>query len=100
MRPMHAFESGVGATLTSGIVAFICVVLPGGALAAYTARAHRRNRSARARSETEVDYEARDDLTPTLEETLRRYTFPPEGALRAVTTAPAPGLSRDHLRRY
>ena len=77
----------LGAMLMWVIVAIVLVVFLGGASVAYGGRARRLNRSARAFSEAEVDYEARRDLIPKLEETLRSYTFGPRGALQAVVRA-------------
>ena len=55
-------------------------------------RSSRRNRTAEVWSETEVDYKARDDLIPNLEETLKIYAFPQrEGSeTHAEQTTPSP----------
>jgi len=70
------------------IVAVIPIALLGSFFLASNGRASRRKRTADVWSETEVDYKARHDLIPTLEETLRGYTFRPRRALQAVTTVP------------
>ncbi len=63
------------------IFAVISVSVLGIAIVAIRDRASRRNRTAEVWSETEIDYKARDDLIPNLEETLKMYGFPQrEGA--------------------
>ncbi len=69
------------------IVSVVSIVLVGSVLLASKARASRRNRTAEVWSETEVDYKARHDLIPKLEETLKGYTFRPRATLQAVTRA-------------
>jgi len=61
--------------LTWFLTTVVFVALLGSLLIAYSGRARRRGRRAQAWSEAEVEYEARRDLIPQLEETLRSYTF-------------------------
>jgi len=91
------------------IFVVISVVVVGIALVAFRRRASQRNRTAEAWSETEVDYKARDDLIPNLEETLKMYGFPQrEGAEAQIepaapspqaATAPSPTGRRRHPGR-
>jgi hypothetical protein len=71
-------------------VTFIAVL--GIAIVVSRGRSSRRNRTAEVWSETEVDYKARDDLIPNLEETLKIYAFPQrEGSeTHAEQTTPSP----------
>ncbi len=69
--------------LTWVLATVVLVALLGALLVAHSGRARRRDRHARAWSEAEVEYEARRDLIPQLEETLRSYTFRPAGARRS-----------------
>jgi hypothetical protein len=87
MRSQRAHEGGVDAMLVWVIVSVIPIVLVGSVLLASKARASRRNRTAEVWSETEVDYKARHDLIPKLEETLKGYAFRPMATLQAVTKA-------------
>jgi hypothetical protein len=76
MRFGHAYKNGGDAVLTWLILAVVPVaVLLGGAILAPKGRASRRTRRSKAWSETEVDYKARHDLIPKLEETLEIYAF-------------------------
>ena len=61
--------------LTWVLVTAFFVALLGSLLVAHAGRARRRDRRAQAGSQAEVEYEARRDLIPRLEETLRSYTF-------------------------
>jgi hypothetical protein len=58
------------------IFVVVSVAVLGVALVAFRGTASRRNRASEVWSETEVDYKARDDLIPNLEETLKMYAFP------------------------
>ncbi len=58
------------------IFAVISIVVLGIALVASRGRASRRNSTSEVWSETEVDYKARSDRIPNLEETLKIYAFP------------------------
>lgn len=58
------------------IFAVISIALSGVALVASRDRAIRRNRASGRSLETEVDYQARNDRIPNLEETLKLYAFP------------------------
>jgi hypothetical protein len=58
------------------IFVVISLAVLGIALVAFRGRASRRNRTSEVWAETEVDYKARDDLIPNLEETLKIYAFP------------------------
>ncbi|HUC15068.1 MAG TPA: hypothetical protein VMS00_11510 [Acidimicrobiales bacterium] len=71
-------------------VTFIAVL--GIALVAARARSNRRNRMSEVWSETEVDYRARDDRVPNLEETLKMYGFQKrEGSeAQAAQATPSP----------
>jgi hypothetical protein len=93
MLSRHAFEGGVDVMLIWTIVAVTSVALLGGVLLASKRRTRRRNRTSEVWSETDVDYKARNDLIPKLEETLRGYAFRPRGALQSVTRARAGTLS-------
>src|SRR5271154_3756394 len=74
------------------IFVVISVAALGIALVAFKARASRRNRTAEAWSETDVDYKARDELIPNLEETLKMYGFPQRGGseVHAEQATPSP----------
>jgi hypothetical protein len=74
------------------IFVVISVAVLGIALVAFRGRASWRNRTAEVRSEAEVDYKARDDLIPNLEETLKMYAFPQkEGSgAQAEQATPSP----------
>jgi len=76
------------------IFVVISVAVLGMALVAFKGRASRRNRSSEVWSETEVDYKARDDLIPNLEETLKMYSFPQregsEAHAEQATPSPLP----------
>ena len=67
------------------ILAIITVALPGCAFLASRGGARRRNRAAVARLGTEVEYRARLDLVPSLQEALKGYAFDRRGALKTVT---------------
>jgi hypothetical protein len=73
-------------------VVVISFAVLGIALIAFKGRAIRRNRTAEVWSETDVDYQARDDLVPNLEETLKMYGFPQTGGpgAHADQAAPSP----------
>ncbi|MGD0808438.1 MAG: hypothetical protein ABSA91_01815 [Acidimicrobiales bacterium] len=58
------------------VVAVISIVVLGIGLAAFKGSASRRNRTSDLSLETEVDYKARDERIPNLEETLKMYGFP------------------------
>ncbi len=73
--------------LTWFLATLVFAALLGGGLVVYTEWVRRRGRSARAGSEAEVEYEARDELVPQLEETLSSYTFRPQEALQTATGA-------------
>ena len=72
--------------------AVISIAAVGIAIVAFRGRSSRRNRTAEVWTETEVDYKARDDLIPNLEETLKMYGFPQrEGAeAQAEQATPSP----------
>jgi hypothetical protein len=91
------------------IFAAVFVAVLGVALVAFRGRATRRNRTAEVWSETEVDYKAREDLIPNLEETLKMYGFPQRGGAEAQAgratpspqpvTVPGPTGRRRHPER-
>jgi hypothetical protein len=58
------------------IFAVISIAVLAIALVASRGRASRRNRTSELSLETEVDYKARNDRIPNLEETLKVYGFP------------------------
>jgi hypothetical protein len=66
----------VNAVLIWVFFAVISIVLAGVALLTSRARAGRRDRTSKLSLETEVDYQARNDRIPNLEETLKLYAFP------------------------
>jgi hypothetical protein len=70
----------------------ISVAVLGIALVAFKGRASRRSRTAEAWSETDVDYKAREELIPNLEETLKMYGFPQRGGseTHAEQATPSP----------
>jgi len=72
------------------ILAVIFIVLPGVALLTSRARASRRDRTSELSLETEVDYQARNDRIPNLEETLKLYAFPQKESLGADAEHSAP----------
>ena len=75
------------------IVAVIPIALLGSTLLASKGGASRRNLTSDFSSENEVDYKARNDLVPKLEEALRGYAFGPRAApqTRAGVSATATG---------
>jgi hypothetical protein len=91
------------------IFVVISLAVLGIALLVFRGIASRRSRTAEVWSETEVDYKARDDLIPNLEETLKMYGFPqragagaqPEQATPSpqAVTAPRPTGRRRHPER-
>jgi hypothetical protein len=93
MRSQRAYEGGVDAMLIWVIVAVIPIALLGSALVASKRGASRRNFTSDVWSENEVDYKARNDLVPKLEEALRGYAFGPREARQADTRAGASALS-------
>jgi hypothetical protein len=76
------------------IFVVISVAFLGITLVAFRGRSSRRNKTAEVWSETEVDYKARDDRIPNLEETLKIYGFPQrEGSeARPEQATPSPQL--------
>jgi hypothetical protein len=74
------------------VVIFVAVL--GIAIVVSRGRSSRRNRTAEVWSETEVEYKARDDLIPNLEETLKIYAFPQregsEAHAEQATPSPQP----------
>ena len=93
MRSQRAYEGGVDAMLIWVIVAVIPIALLGSALLATKGGASRRKLTSDVWSENEVDYQARHDLVPKLEEALRGYAFGPREAREVVTRAGASALS-------
>ncbi len=72
------------------IFVVISVACLGIALVAFRGRASRRNRAAEVWSETEIDYKARNDLIPNLEETLKIYGFPQREGSEALAEQATP----------
>lgn len=73
--------------------AIIPVALLGGVLLAFNGGARRRNRTSADRLGAEVEYEARHDLIPSLEETLKGYAFRQRETSEPVTPERAGALS-------
>jgi len=72
------------------IISIISIAVLGIALLVSRGRATRRSRTSEVRSETELDYKARDDRTPNLEETLKVYSFHQRGILALDDDRPGP----------
>jgi len=76
------------------IFAVIFVAALGIAIVAARRRTSRRTRMSEVWSETEVDYKAREDRVPNLEETLKIYGFPqregPEAQAAQAKPSPQP----------
>jgi hypothetical protein len=82
MRSKRAYEGGVDAMFIWTIVALIPLALLGSALLASKAGARRDNRNRQVWSATEVDYKARNEPIPTLEEVLKGLYLPLERGFR------------------
>jgi hypothetical protein len=93
MRSKRAYRGGVDQVFMWTIVAVIPVLVLGGALVVSKGGARRRNRASEIWLETEVEYKARNDLIPKLEDTLKGYAFHPNEASREVTAVLAGALS-------
>jgi hypothetical protein len=72
------------------IFAVISVAVSAVALVTSRDRASRRNRASGRSLETEVDYQARNDRIPNLEETLKVYGFPQKEGLELDAALPTP----------
>jgi hypothetical protein len=72
------------------IFAVISIALLGVALVTSRDRASRRNRTSKPSLETEVDYQARNDRIPNLEETLKVYGFPQKEGFEVDAAHPTP----------